>query len=148
MPRVDWDRYFIEISEIVATRNTCLRRGVGAVVVKDNRILATGYNGAPSGIKHCSDVGCIRQKMNIPSGERHELCRGIHAEQNAIVQAAKFGISLIDSTIYINTQPCITCAKLIANVGIKRVVYSGTYPDDNAIELFFEAGMEVKHVVL
>jgi dCMP deaminase len=143
MGRPDWDRYFMDITEMVATRTTCLRRSVGAVIVKENRILATGYNGAPAGLAHCLDVGCMREKMKIPSGERQELCRGIHAEQNAIVQAARFGVSLMEGTIYINTQPCITCAKLIINVGIKRVVYKNPYPDKMALEFLKEAGVEV-----
>lgn len=144
MARPDWDKYFMEITEMVATRTTCLRRGVGAVIVKENRILATGYNGAPAGVEHCLDIGCMREKNNIPSGERQELCRGIHAEQNAIVQAARFGVSLLDSTIYITTQPCITCAKLIINVGVKRVVYKNPYPDKMSLEILKEAGISVE----
>ena len=144
MARGDWDNYFKEITEMVATRTTCLRRGVGAVIVKENRILATGYNGAPAGVEHCLDIGCMREKNNIPSGERQELCRGIHAEQNAIVQAARFGVSLMDSTIYITTQPCITCAKLIINVGVKRVVYKNPYPDKMSLEILKEAGIVVE----
>lgn len=144
MGRPDWDKYFMEITELVATRTTCLRRSVGAVIVKENRILSTGYNGAPAGLEHCLEIGCMREKMNIPSGERQELCRGIHAEQNAIVQAARFGVSLLDATIYITTQPCITCAKLIINVGIKRVIYKNPYPDNMALSFFAEAGVEVE----
>ena len=144
MGRPDWDKYFMEITELVSTRTTCLRRSVGAVIVKENRILATGYNGAPAGLAHCLDIGCMREKMNIPSGERQELCRGIHAEQNAIVQAARFGVSLMDSTIYINTQPCITCAKLLINVGVKRVVYKNPYPDKMSLEILKEAGIAVE----
>ena len=144
MARPDWDKYFMEITEMVATRTTCLRRGVGAVIVKENRILATGYNGAPAGVEHCLDIGCMREKNNIPSGERQELCRGIHAEQNAIVQAARFGVSLLDSTIYITTQPCITCAKLIINVGVRRVVYKNPYPDKMSLEILKEAGIAVE----
>ena len=144
MGRPDWDKYFMEITELVATRTTCLRRSVGAVIVKENRILSTGYNGAPAGLEHCLEIGCMREKMNIPSGERQELCRGIHAEQNAIVQAARFGVSLLDATIYITTQPCITWAKLIINVGIKRVIYKNPYPDNMALSFFAEAGVEVE----
>ena len=144
MARPDWKEYFMQITELVATRTTCSRRAVGAVVVKDNRILSTGYNGAPAGTAHCLDIGCIREAMKIPSGERQELCRGIHAEQNAIVQAARFGVSLFDSEIYVTTQPCITCAKLIVNVGIKKVIYKNPYPDNLALSFFKEAGVEVE----
>lgn len=143
MSRPDWDKYFMEITKLVATRATCLRRNVGAVIVKDNRILATGYNGAPSNMAHCLDIGCLREKENIPSGERQEMCRGIHAEQNAIVQAAKFGISLEGGTIYITNQPCVTCSKLIINAGIKRVVYILPYPDKMGIGMLKEAGLKV-----
>ncbi len=144
MARPDWKEYFMQITELVATRTTCSRRAVGAVVVKDNRILSTGYNGAPAGTAHCLDIGCMREAMKIPSGERQELCRGIHAEQNAIVQAARFGVSLFDSEIYVTTQPCITCAKLIVNVGIKKVIYKNPYPDNLALSFFKEAGVEVE----
>ncbi|BDU50007.1 deoxycytidylate deaminase [Haliovirga abyssi] len=139
MTRPSWDKYFMEITELVASRSTCLRRKVGAVIIKDKRILATGYNGAPSGLNHCLDIGCLRDKLNIPSGERQELCRGIHAEQNAIVQAAKFGISLDGGEIYVTNQPCITCSKLLINSGIKKIVYKNPYPDELAIELLEEA---------
>ena len=144
MARPDWKEYFMQITELVATRTTCSRRAVGAVVVKDNRILSTGYNGAPAGTAHCLDIGCMREAMKIPSGERQELCRGIHVEQNAIVQAARFGVSLFDSEIYVTTQPCITCAKLIVNVGIKKVIYKNPYPDNLALSFFKEAGVEVE----
>lgn len=120
-----------------------MRRQVGAVIARDNRILATGYNGVPTGIKHCEEVGCLRDKLNIPSGERHELCRGSHAEQNAIVNAANFGISLKDSTIYINTQPCILCTKMIINAGILRVVYEEGYPDELSLSMIEESGIEL-----
>ncbi len=140
--RPSWDEYYMNIVELIKERSTCLRRKVGAVIVKDKRILTTGYNGAPSGCKHCIDLGCLREKMNIPSGERHELCRASHAEQNAIVQAAKHGISIDGGTIYVTTQPCAICSKLIINSGIKRVVYKGEYPDGLSLELLNEAEIE------
>lgn len=141
--RPTWDEYFMEITQIVATRSTCIRRQVGAVIVKDNRILASGYNGAPSGLKHCIDIGCIRTERQIPSGERHELCRGLHAEQNAIIQAAVHGSSIKGGTFYITHQPCVLCAKMIINAGISKVVYQGMYPDHLALELFQEADVEL-----
>lgn len=141
--RPTWDEYFLEIANVAKKRSTCLRRQVGAVIVKENRILATGYNGVPIGIKHCEEVGCLRDKLKIPSGERHELCRGSHAEQNAIVNAANFGISLKGSTIYINTQPCILCTKMIINAGILRVVYEEGYPDELSLSMIEESGIEL-----
>ncbi|MGM0508779.1 MAG: deoxycytidylate deaminase [Fusobacteriota bacterium] len=144
MKRPDWNQYFMDITEKVATRSTCLRRKVGAIVVRRNRILTTGYNGAPSGLDHCLDIGCLRDKMNIPSGERQELCRGIHAEQNALIQASKFGISLEGATIYVTNQPCITCSKLIINSGIEKIIYKNPYPDELALKLLKEARIEVE----
>lgn len=144
MKRPTLDEYFMEIASVVAKRSTCLRQHVGAVIVKDKRILATGYNGAPSGLPHCDEVGCLRDKMDVPSGERQELCRGVHAEQNAIIQAAKFGISVDGGTLYSTHCPCITCAKMIINAGIKRVVYGREYADKRGLELLKEAGIEVK----
>ncbi|SHH38418.1 dCMP deaminase [Caloranaerobacter azorensis DSM 13643] len=141
--RPSWDEYFMEIVNVVKKRSTCLRRQVGALIVKDKRILSTGYNGAPTGLKHCDEVGCIREKLNIPSGQRHELCRGLHAEQNAIVHAANAGVRIKGSTIYVTTQPCILCAKMIINAGIERVVFGGGYPDELAIQLLKEAGIEI-----
>ncbi len=132
---------------MVAKRSTCLRRQVGAVIVKDKRILATGYNGAPSGLKHCEEVGCIREKEDIPSGQRHELCRGLHAEQNAIIQAAYHGISIKDSTLYCTNFPCVICAKMIINAGIKEVIYEEGYDDLLAMELLKEAGIKVERYV-
>lgn len=138
--RPDWQTYFIEIARLVATRSTCLRRQVGAVIVKDKRILTTGYNGAPSGTAHCEQLGgCIREKLGIPSGERHEICRAIHAEQNAIVQAARYGISLEGSSLYCTHQPCSLCAKMIINTGVKEVFYLEGYPDDFALSFFEES---------
>jgi dCMP deaminase len=146
MKRISWDEYFMEIARLVAKRSTCLRRKVGAVIVRDKHILATGYNGAPSGLPHCIDVGCLREKENIPSGERHELCRGLHAEQNAIIQAANHGASLRGSTLYTTTYPCIICTKMIINAGIKRVVYLEGYGDDLARGMIDEASIEISQM--
>lgn len=144
--RPSWDEYFLEIARIVSKRSTCLRRKVGAVIVKDRRILSTGYNGTPSGIKHCAQVGCLREKLKIPSGERHELCRGLHAEQNVLLQAALYGISLRGSTLYVTNQPCIICTKMIINAGIEEVIIVGNYPDKMAREFLDEAGIKVRKV--
>lgn len=142
--RPSWDEYFMEVASVVAKRSTCLRRSVGAVVVKDKRILATGYNGAPTGLQHCAVVGCLRDKLKMPSGERVEICRGLHAEQNALIQAAKYGISLDGSTVYTTLEPCVTCAKMLVNAGIKRVVYETQYVDQLSREILAEAGMQVE----
>jgi dCMP deaminase len=147
MNRPSWDQYFIDITRLVATRTTCLRRGVGAILVKDRNILATGYNGVPSGITHCGDTGCLRDKMKVPSGERHELCRGLHAEQNAIIQAARHGTNIDGATLYCTTMPCIICTKMIINAGIRKVVYREGYSDDLAREMITEAGIEVVQFV-
>lgn len=141
--RPTWDAYFMEIVHTVKKRSTCCRRQVGALIVKDKKILSTGYNGAPTGLKHCEEVGCLRDKLNIPSGEKHELCRGLHAEQNALVQAASFGVSVAGGTIYITNQPCILCAKMLINAGIVRIVYDEAYPDQLAMELLAEANIEL-----
>jgi dCMP deaminase len=142
--RPSWDEYFMSIAELAATRSTCLRRQVGAVIVKDKKILATGYNGAPSGLKHCLEIGCLREKLGIPSGERHELCRATHAEQNAIVQAALFGVSIKDGILYSTTQPCILCTKLIINAGIRKIVIKDSYPDKMSKEMLKEAGIQIQ----
>lgn len=142
MKRPSWDEYFMEITRIVARRSTCLRRSVGAVLVKDRNILATGYNGAPSGVAHCLETGCLRERMGVQSGERHELCRGLHAEQNAIIQAAKHGTSINGATLYCTTMPCVICAKVLINAGILRIVFSEGYPDSLAAEMIEEAGIE------
>ncbi len=142
--RPDWDEYFMEITHLVAKRSTCLRRSVGAILVKDRRILTTGYNGAPSKLPHCSETGCLREKLGIPSGERNELCRGVHAEQNAIVQAALHGVNIAGSTLYVTTEPCVVCAKMLINAGIVEIVTSGEYPDALARELLAEAGVPVR----
>ncbi len=142
MTRPSWDEYFIELAYFVARRSTCTRRQVGAVIVKDKHILATGYNGAPKGIKHCLDVGCLRDKLGIPSGTRHEICMASHAEQNAIIQAAYHGIAIKDSVIYCTTHPCSICAKMIINAGIKKIYYVEGYPDELGKKLLDEAGLE------
>ena len=146
--RPDWDTYFMRITKLVATRSSCLRRSVGAVLVKDKRILATGYNGAPAGMAHCEEAGGLRDQLHIPSGERHELCRGLHAEQNAIIQAARQGTEIKDSTLYCTTVPCSLCAKMLINAGVTRIVYEGSYPDERAMAFFAEAGVKVEHFVL
>lgn len=143
--RPSWDEYFMDIAELVRTRSTCLRRKVGAVIVKDNRILTTGYNGAPPGAKHCEEVGCLRQTMGIPSGERQELCRALHGEQNAVIQAAKYGISIEGASIYTTTYPCVICAKILIGAGIKRIVYKEGYPDELSVKFLNESGIEVVH---
>lgn len=141
--RPSWDEYFLEIIELIKQRSTCLRRQVGAIIVKDKRILATGYNGAPTGCRHCLDIGCLRDELGIPSGERHELCRAVHAEQNAIAQAAQYGISVAGATLYVTHQPCVMCAKIVINAGIERIIYSGDYPDKLSLELLNEAGIKL-----
>jgi len=145
--RPSWDEYFLELSRLVAKRATCLRRRVGAVLVKDKRILATGYNGAPRGLAHCLDIGCIREKLKVPSGERHELCRALHAEQNALIQASLYGIGVQDATLYATNQPCIICAKMLINAGIKEIVVAEGYPDKMAMELLKEAGIKIRKIV-
>ena len=142
--RPTWDSYFMEITKLVASRSSCLRRSVGAVLVKDKRILATGYNGAPAGMKRCEEVDCLREKLHVPSGQRHELCRGLHAEQNAIIQAARQGTEIVGSTLYCTTAPCSLCAKMLINAGVVRIVYEGSYPDERALEFFKEAGVKVE----
>ncbi len=142
--RPEWDEYFMRIAELVSSRSTCLRRRVGAVLVREKRILATGYNGAPSGLKHCMETGCLREKMGIPSGEKHELCRGLHAEQNAIIQSAYHGISIKGSILYITCHPCSVCSKMIINAGIKEVVIKEHYPDKIASQMLEEAGIKVR----
>ncbi len=140
--RPSWQEYFTKISDEVSTRSTCLRRQTGAVIVRQKRILATGYNGAPSGLKHCSDVGCLREENNIASGERHELCRGLHAEQNAIIQAARHGIDISESTVFCTHHPCVLCAKMLINAGIETIYYRKGYPDQLAKELLKGAGLK------
>ncbi len=141
--RPSWDSYFMQITELVKTRSTCLRRQVGAIIVRDRRMVATGYNGAPSGVAHCAEVGCLRQQLGIPSGERHELCRAIHAEQNALIQAARYGSVVLGGTLYVTCQPCSLCAKMLINAGIVRIVFKGDYPDELATSMLQEAGVEM-----
>jgi dCMP deaminase len=143
--RPSWEEYFMDITHLVAKRSTCLRRQVGAVLVKDKKILATGYNGAPSRLEHCLDVGCLREKMGIPSGERHELCRGLHAEQNAIIQAAYHGVEIRGATLYCTNHPCIICSKMIINAGIQKVVYEEGYADLLAKEMLKESGINLEN---
>ena len=142
--RPSYDEYFMEMAHVVSKRSTCLRRNVGAILVKDKHILSTGYNGAPKGLKHCSEVGCLRENMDIPSGERHELCRGLHAEQNAIIQAAVFGVSITDSILYCTSTPCVVCVKMLINAGVKEIIYSGEYPDDLAKKMLRESNLKIK----
>lgn len=139
--RPSWDEYFANLAQQVSSRTTCVRRAVGAVIVKDNRILATGYNGVPEGMEHCGKVGCLREKLGVPSGERQEICRGLHAEQNAIIQAARYGIDISGAKIYITTQPCITCAKMLINAGITEIIYANPYPDELSLGMLEEAGI-------
>lgn len=139
--RPSWNEYFMSIAEMVAKRSTCLRRSVGAVIVKDKRILATGYNGAPRNLRHCAETGCLREKLGIKSGERHELCRGIHAEQNAIVQAAYYGVPINGAIIYCTNLPCSICTKMLINSGITGIYYKDGYPDEMSTEMFEEAGI-------
>jgi len=143
LSRPSWPEYFMTITKMVAKRSTCLRRHVGSILVKDKRILATGYNGAPAGLKHCAEVGCIRQNTSIPSGERHELCRGLHAEQNAIIQAAYHGISIAGSTLYCTNKPCVICSKMLINAGIVKIFYENGYDDPLADQMITEAGIEI-----
>ena len=147
MKRPTWDEYFMEMAELTAKRATCSRRQVGAVITRDNRAVATGYNGAPRGLAHCEEKGgCLRQKLGIPSGQRHELCRALHAEQNAIISAASMGNAIEGGTIYITHQPCVICAKMIVNAGIKRIVVREGYPDELSTEILDEAGIMVERL--
>ncbi|MDL2286817.1 cytidine/deoxycytidylate deaminase family protein [Desulfococcaceae bacterium OttesenSCG-928-F15] len=144
--RPSWDTYFMDFAILAARRATCIRRAVGAVVVKDKRALSTGYNGVPSGLRHCGEVGCLREKLGVPSGERHELCRGIHAEQNAIIQAARHGVSILGATLYCTTQPCSICARMLINAGIVRICYQGGYADPLALEMLEEAKIPLEQI--
>ncbi len=144
--RPPWDAYFMDITRLVAKRSTCLRRAVGAVIVKDRRILSTGYNGAPSGIRHCREAGCLRESMGVPSGERHELCRGIHAEQNAIIQAAYHGVSIRNGVLFCTNLPCAICAKMIVNAGISAIWYESGYADAMSLEMLTEGGVDIHHI--
>lgn len=142
--RPNWDTYFMDIARLVSKRSTCLRRKVGAVLVRERRILTTGYNGVPSGITHCIERGCLREQTKTPSGERHELCRGLHAEQNAIIQAAIHGVIIDGATLYCTNHPCIICTKMLINARIKSIIYDEGYSDELAREMLAEAGIEVR----
>jgi dCMP deaminase len=142
--RPSWNEYFLQVAELVSQRSTCLRRKVGAVLVRDKKILATGYNGAPSGLAHCLDIGCLREQLKIPSGQRHELCRGLHAEQNAIIQASLHAVSIKESTLYATHHPCIICTKMLINAGIREIVIIEGYPDKMAMDLLREAKIKIK----
>jgi dCMP deaminase len=144
LKRPEADEYFLKIASVVAERATCRRHHVGAVAVKNKHILTTGYNGAPAGAKDCLELGCLRDEMNIPSGTRHEICRGIHAEQNVIIQAGLHGVSLEGSTVYCTHTPCVLCAKMLVNAKIERLVSFGSYNDDTFIQLFKDAGIKVE----
>lgn len=146
MPRPPIDEYFMEIAHVVAKRSTCRRHNIGAILVRDRHILSTGYNGAPSGCKDCLELGCLRDELGIPSGQKHEICRAVHAEQNAIIQAALHGVSTDGAMMYITVNPCVICAKMIVNSKIKKVVYESTYPDAQGIEFLKEAGITVENI--
>lgn len=141
--RPNWEEYFMEITQVVAKRSTCLRRQVGAIIVKDKHILSTGYNGAPAQLSHCWETGCLREQLEVPRGERHELCRGLHAEQNAIIQAAVHGVPIKGGTLYSTTFPCVLCAKMLINAGVNKIVYKGDYPDPLSLEILQEGNIEV-----
>jgi dCMP deaminase len=144
--RPSWTQYFMDITELVAKRSTCTRRAVGAILVKDKRMLATGYNGAPKGVRHCSETGCLREQLGVPSGERHELCRGVHAEQNAIVQAAHHGVSINGATLFCTNLPCSICAKMLINAGVQKIYYKSGYADAISEEMLSEAHVDVIQV--
>jgi dCMP deaminase len=143
LKRPGWEIYFLNIAKLASTRSTCMRRHVGAVLVKEKNILATGYNGAPSGVPHCEDVGCLREKEGIPSGQRHELCRGLHAEQNAIIQAAYHGVSIRGAILFCTNFPCVICSKMLINAGIRIIYYESGYADSLSEQMLQEAGMEI-----
>jgi dCMP deaminase len=142
--RPSYDEYFMKMAHVVSKRSTCLRRKVGAILVKERHILSTGYNGAPKGLKHCCETGCLRDDLNIPSGERHELCRGLHAEQNAIIQAAVFGVSIKGSILYCTNTPCVVCVKMLINAGVTEIIYAGEYPDKLAKLMADESTLKIK----
>ncbi len=143
LERPEWDDYFMEFAQTALKRSTCLRRSVGALLVKNKHILASGYNGVPRKMRHCSETGCLREQMNVPSGKMHELCRGLHAEQNAIIQAAVHGVSIEGATLYCTHQPCVVCTKMLINAGVTRIVYANPYPDELAESMLKESGIEV-----
>ncbi|MFO7896301.1 MAG: cytidine/deoxycytidylate deaminase family protein [Candidatus Cloacimonadales bacterium] len=144
--RPSWHQYFMKMATLAAERSTCLRRKVGAIIVRNNQILSTGYNGAPKNVPHCAETGCLRAQMKVPSGERHELCRGVHAEQNAIIQAAVNGTSISEAVLYCTNQPCIICSKLLINSEIKTIYIAEAYPDELAQKMLKEAGIEMNMI--
>ncbi len=144
--RPSWQEYFLNITKLVAERSTCTRRKVGAILVRDKRVIATGYNGVPVGITHCVEVGCLRDRLQVPSGERHELCRGLHAEQNAIIQASTHGVSISGCTLYCTNMPCSICSKMLINAGITKIYYGEGYADLLGEEMLAEAGIEVVQI--
>lgn len=146
--RPRWEDYFMDIARVVATRSTCLRRQVGALLVRDRRLLTTGYNGAPAKMRHCSETGCLRQERGVPAGTQHELCRGLHAEQNAIIQAALHGVNTAGSVLYVTHQPCVVCAKMLINAGVQSIVHAGDYPDELAQAMLREADVQVRRLEL
>ncbi|WMT44092.1 MAG: cytidine/deoxycytidylate deaminase family protein [Cuniculiplasma divulgatum] len=146
--RPTWDQYFMRMAFLAASRSNCTRRKVGAVIVKDKNVLATGYNGPPSGTVHCDVVGCIRDELDVPSGERHELCRGLHAEQNAIIQAAVHGVSIKDAVIYVTTHPCVVCSKMLMNAQIREIIYAQGYPDELSELMLLESDIKKRHFEL
>lgn len=147
MNRPNWDQYWMQIASDSKSRSTCLRRQVGAVIVRNNQILSMGYNGAPTKLEHCEKTGCLRQQLNIPSGQRAEICRAVHAEQNAIIQAAKHGVSIENASIYITSFPCSICAKMLINAGINEIVYDEEYPDDLSKNLLKETNITVRRML-
>ncbi len=144
MERPDWDEYFMKMADLAAERSTCLRRQVGAILVKERQILATGYNGAPRGVEHCEKTGCLRQKRGVPSGEKHEICRGVHAEQNLVAQSAFHGVKTEGSTVYCTNQPCVICAKLLINAGVDKIFYQEGYDDPFTKKLLDNSGIEME----
>ncbi len=141
--RPPWHEYFMSITRLVAERSTCLRRKVGAILVREKRILATGYNGAPEGLEHCLDIGCLRERLRIPSGQRHELCRALHAEQNVLIQAARYGTAVAGSELYCTNLPCIICTKMLINAGVHTIYYSEGYSDEMSMDMLREADMQL-----
>jgi dCMP deaminase len=144
MQRPTWDEYFMKMAYLAATRSNCTRRKVGAVIVKDRKIVSTGYNGPPKGSMHCDESGCLREQLNIPSGERHELCRGLHAEQNAIIQAAVFGTVISGSVIYVTTHPCVVCSKMLINAEVNEIIFAEGYPDELSELMLIESGLKTR----
>ena len=141
--RPSYDEYFMQMAYLAASRSTCLRRHVGAVLVKDKHVLSTGYNGPPKGLRHCNETGCLREEQGVPSGERHEICRGLHAEQNAIIQASVFGVSIKNGVLYVTNTPCVVCAKMLINAGVTEIIYDGDYPDSLSIQMLNESNIKL-----